>query len=127
MIVGIGIDLVSVPRMKRVLERTWAARFINRVFSSEETAHCLKSVRPEECFAARFAAKEAFVKALGTGFTRGITPVQIKVCEGERRKPSIALSSNARETAQSMSVNHTSVSLSHTDGMACAIVVLEKN
>ncbi|MCX5872321.1 MAG: holo-ACP synthase [Deltaproteobacteria bacterium] len=127
MIVGIGIDLVSVSRMKRVLDRNWAARFINRVFTSEETAHCLKSARPEECFAARFAAKEAVVKALGTGFTRGITPVQIMVCGGERQKPSIALSSNAREIAESMNINHTSVSLSHTDGMACAIVVLEKS
>ena len=91
MILGIGVDLVEIPRMQRILDRPWARRFIERVFRPEEITVCEKAARPAEAYAARFAAKEAVVKAFGTGFSRGITPAAIVVCGGERTRPTIHL------------------------------------
>ena len=91
MIVGIGIDLVSASRIKRILDQSWGNRFVTRVFGPEEISYCRSGSKPEEAFAARFAAKEAMVKALGTGFSKGVTPAQIIVRGGDRQKPSIVL------------------------------------
>ena len=126
MIVGIGIDLVSSSRIKRILDQSWGNRFVTRVFGPEEISYCRSGSKPEEAFAARFAAKEAMVKALGTGFSKGVTPAQIIVRGGDRQKPSIILSSVAGNIAESMGISNLSVSLSHSNGMACAIVIAEK-
>jgi holo-[acyl-carrier protein] synthase len=125
-IVGIGIDLVSASRIKRILDQSWGNRFVTRVFGPEEISYCRSGPKPEEAFAARFAAKEAMAKALGTGFSEGVTPAQIIVRGGDRQKPSIALSSVAGKIAESMGISNLNVSLSHSDGMACAIVIAEK-
>jgi holo-[acyl-carrier protein] synthase len=125
-IVGIGIDLVSASRMKRILDQSWGNRFVTRVFGPDEISYCRSGAKPEEMFAARFAAKEAMVKALGTGFSKGVTPAQIIVRGGDRQKPSIVLSSVAWEIAESMGISNLNVSLSHSDGMACAIVIAER-
>ncbi|MDR3604846.1 MAG: holo-ACP synthase [Syntrophaceae bacterium] len=126
MIVGVGIDLVSVSRMKKILGQAWALRFVERVFTPQEIAQCSKTLKPEEGFAGRFAAKEAAVKALGTGFSGGISPKQIMITGSVKRKPSILLSLMAKKVAESMGIDNIVVSISHTDGIASAIVIMEK-
>jgi len=126
LILGVGVDLVEVPRMQRILERPWARRFIERVFCPEEIAACERAARPAEAYAARFAAKEAVVKALGTGFSKGITPAAIVVCGGERTRPTIRLQFKALALAESENISEIHVSLTHTAGGACAVVVIEK-
>ena len=125
MILGVGVDIVEIDRMERVLENPWAERFIRRVFSPEEIRVCQASARPAEGFAARFAAKEAVSKALGTGFRRGVSPDTIMVVGGERSKPTIALERGALEIARSMSAGEIHVSLTHSRTTACAFVVIE--
>lgn len=125
MIVGIGVDLVDVPRMERLLLGRSADRFIARVFCPEEIAVARKAPRPAEAYAARFAAKEAVVKALGTGFSRGVRPNQIHVLGGERSKPRIELAGPAMKKALILCVSAIHVSLTHTPQAACAVVVLE--
>lgn len=126
MILGVGVDLVEVPRMQRILDRPWARRFIERVFRPEEIAVCKGAARPAEAYAARFAAKEAVVKALGTGFSKGITPAAIVVCGGERTRPTIRLQAKALALAESENISDIHVSLTHTAKSACAMVVIEK-
>jgi holo-[acyl-carrier protein] synthase len=125
-ILGVGIDLVEVPRMQRVLDRPWGRRFIERVFCPEEIAVSEGAARPSEAYAARFAAKEAVVKALGTGFSKGITPAAIVVCGGERTRPTIRFQAKALALAESLDVSDVHVSLTHTAGAACAVAVIEK-
>ena len=84
------------------------------------------AAKPSEAYAARFAAKEAVVKALGTGFSKGITPAAIVVCGGERTRPTIRLQAKALALAESMNVSDIHVSLTHTAGTAGAVAVIEK-
>jgi holo-[acyl-carrier protein] synthase len=126
LIVGIGIDLVSISRMKKILGQPWGPRFVERVFTPLEIAQCSKTLKPEEGFAGRFAAKEAAVKALGTGFSNGISPKQIMIIGGTKQKPCVILSSMAGNVAESMGIGNINVSISHTDGIASAIVIMEK-
>jgi holo-[acyl-carrier protein] synthase len=112
--------------MERLLSRRSADKFICRVFCAEEIAASEKAPHPAEAYAARFAAKEALVKALGTGFSRGITPGQIHMVGGERSKPDIELAGAARQKARSLHVVAIHVSVTHTPLSACAMVVLEK-
>jgi holo-[acyl-carrier protein] synthase len=124
-ILGVGVDLVEVRRMERVLNRPWGKRFVAKVFSAEEIAVCDSAPQPAQGYAARFAAKEALAKALGTGFSRGVSPGRIVVHGGERRQPSISLLGRAQKVAESMQVVAIHVSLTHTPKTACAFVVLE--
>ncbi len=112
--------------MQRILDRPWGRRFVERVFCPEEIAVCDRAARPAEAYAARFAAKEAVVKALGTGFSKGITPAAIVVCGGERTRPTIRLQGRALVLAESIDVCDVHVSLTHTAGGACAVAVIEK-
>jgi holo-[acyl-carrier protein] synthase len=125
-ILGVGVDLVDVHRMERALNCRWGKRFVAKVFSAEEIAACKDAPQPAQGYAARFAAKEALAKALGTGFSRGVSPSRIVVRGGERRKPSIALLGRAQKLAESMQVTAIHVSLTHTPQTACAFVVIEK-
>jgi holo-[acyl-carrier protein] synthase len=124
-ILGVGVDLVDVERMHEVLTRRWAQRFITRVFSAEEIDACEASPNPAQCYSARFAAKEALVKAFGTGFSEGIVPGMIFVRGGERNRPEIHLKDKALQFAQSKKVSAIHVSLTHTATSACAFVVVE--
>ena len=126
MIYGIGVDLVDIARMERVLRSREVERFITRVFSPEEISTCREAARPAECFAARFAAKEAVAKALGTGFSRGISPGMILVRGGERTRPRIELAGKAMKLADSLLLASIHVSLTHTPTAACAFVVAER-
>jgi holo-[acyl-carrier protein] synthase len=126
LIYGIGVDLVEVARMERALCGRGAQRFISRVFSPEEISACRQTARPAECYAARFAAKEAVAKALGIGFSRGVAPGMILVRRGERTGPRIELVGKALELASSLLLTSIHVSLTHTSTAACAFVVAER-
>jgi holo-[acyl-carrier protein] synthase len=125
-ILGVGVDIVDVQRMERTLRQRWGETFLNRVFSEEEIATCRHSPHPAQGFAARFAAKEALVKALGTGFSRGITPNKVRVKGGDRSRPAIELTDAAIKVAEAMNVGEIHVALTHTAMAACAVVVVER-
>ena len=123
--VGLGVDIVKIERMKRILEKT--PSFSQKVFSSAEQAYCNKTANPATHYALRFAAKEAVVKALGTGFSNGIWVNDIEVVRSKGGRPVVKLSGRALEVAQEQGVREITLSLSytHTDAVACALAVTE--
>ena len=118
--VGVGVDMVEVARMQRILKRT--PSFTKRVFSPEEVAYCTSKPNPAMHFAARFAAKEAVVKALGTGFSCGIGVRDIEVVL-DKGRPSVVLAGRAAEVAQEADITDIEISLTHTETEAMAFVV----
>ena len=96
------MDIVDIARMKRILERT--PSFARKVYSDEERAYCLDKATPEVHFATRFAAKEAVVKALGTGFSGGIGVRDIEVRRTSKGRPYVVLSGRAKEVARELGV-----------------------
>ena len=123
--VGLGVDIVEVERMKGILART--PSFAERVFSPDERAYCEGTSSPATHYALRFAAKEAIVKALGTGFSEGIGVRDIEVVRAGNGRPIAKLSGRALEIADGQGVRDLSLSLSytHTDAVACALAVTE--
>ena len=121
--VGLGVDIVEIDRMRSILERR--PRFSEQVFSQAERAYCDKTASPATHYAMRFAAKEAVVKALGTGFSEGIWVHDIEVERARSGKPSVKLSGRALEVAEAQGVRDLSLSMSytHTDAVACAMAV----
>jgi len=124
MIVGTGIDIVEVARIRRSIDR-YGDRLLTRVFTDREREYCLGRRYPEIHFAARFAAKEAALKALGTGMSRGIFWRDVEVCRHPSGKPAIEFHNVAADTLAGLGVATVHVSLSHTDGYGAAIVTLE--
>lgn len=124
MIVGTGIDICEVPRIAQSIAR-FGERFLERVFTPEEIRYCLSKKNSTERFAARFAAKEAVMKALGTGQRRGVTWKNIEVAHAPGGKPVLRLSGMAAEIARRLGVNQTSVSLTHTESTAMSVVIFE--
>ncbi len=124
MIIGTGVDLVHIPRIKRAFEK-FGDRFISRAFCPDEIAWCLRKREPYQCFAGRFAAKEAFVKALGTGFRSGITLKQVCVSRLDSGKPELELHTRALEKARSLGVTGIHLSISHDTEYAVATVILQ--
>lgn len=122
-ILGIGIDQVQAARIASLIER-FGERGERRLFTDRELARCTDRPRPEECLAARFAAKEAFAKALGTGL-RGMEWTDIEVEGGEGERPEITLHGSALEAFTRRGGEHLHVSLTHEAGIATAVVVLE--
>lgn len=125
MIIGMGIDLAPVADIQRLVERH-QARFLNRVFTREEQEYCLARRNRYQHLAARFAAKEATAKALGTGIGRRVGWTDIEVIHNRNKAPSILLHAGADRLAEQMGVVLIHVSLTHTDDTAAAVVVLEK-
>ncbi len=123
MILGLGIDLVEVARIRAVHERQ-GQRFLDRVYTPEEQAYCLGFKEPWERLAARWAAKEAAMKALGTGWARGIgfTDIAVRSTAGP---PQCILSGAALAHAQALGMSSCHLSLSHSGGMAVAALVIE--
>ena len=123
--VGLGVDIVEIERMEKILARTES--FASKVFSEAERAYCDKKSRPAAHYATRFAAKEAVVKALGTGFSDGIWVRDIEVVRDKKGKPHIVLSGRAKEVAEEQGVREISISLSytHTEAVACAMAITE--
>lgn len=124
MIVGIGTDLVDVARMERELSRDGAG-FRDDVFTSGETAYCEGMAHPARHFAARFAAKEAFWKAVGSG-PEALALRDVEVRRGEAGRPRLVLTGAARRAADRLGVTTAFVSLTHTATLASASVVLER-
>ena len=125
--VGLGVDIVEIERMRRILQRT--PRFRERLFSEDERAYCDAKAQPEVHYATRFAAKEAVVKALGTGFSSGINPRDIEVKRTSKGRPYVALTGRAREVAREAGVRELPISLSftHTEAVACAMAITEES
>jgi holo-[acyl-carrier protein] synthase len=123
-ILGIGVDLVHVPRIRRLLER-WQERFLDRVFTPEEVAYARRRRDPAEHLAARFAAKEATLKALGTGLAMGIRWREMEVRRARGERPRIALSGRIAELGAARGVRTLHVSLTHDGEYAVAQVLAE--
>jgi holo-[acyl-carrier protein] synthase len=124
MIVGSGIDLVEIDRIQHSVDR-YGSRFLNRVYTAAEQAYCLKKRKSAESFAARFAAKEAGAKALGTGISYGVNWLEIEVVREPGGRPTIAFHGRAAQIAAYLGVTHTALSITHTGTLSMASVVLE--
>jgi len=124
LILGVGIDVVSVTRVARALAR-YGERFEVRVFTDAERRDCTERVDRDQALAARFAAKEACLKALGTGWRDGFALRQVEVVHGEAGAPTLRLSGRTAEHAQALGVRRLHVSLTHHEDVAAAAVVLE--
>jgi holo-[acyl-carrier protein] synthase len=98
-VLGIGIDLVPIPRMRRIMER-WQERFLSRVFTADEMAYCRRRKDPAPHFAARFAAKEAGLKALGTGLRLGVNWRELEVRRERGGPPTLVLHGRSRQLAR---------------------------
>ncbi len=122
MIVAIGTDLVALERIRGSLERT-GARFLEKVFTPAERAYCESQNRPVESFAARFAAKEAVMKCLGTGWASGVGFAAVEVTREESGAVGVTLHGKAAEIATDLGIVRVHLSLSHTDEHAVAFAV----
>jgi holo-[acyl-carrier protein] synthase len=125
MIVGSGIDLVEIARIQQSVER-FGKRFLDRVYTAAEQAYCMRKRNSAESLAARFAAKEAGAKALGTGISRGVSWLEIEVIREPGGRPTIRFHGRAGELAERMGVAQIALSITHTDTLSMASVVLEK-
>jgi len=122
MITGIGTDIVEVDRISKSIENE---RFISKVFSKNEILYCESKINKAENYAVRFAAKEAFAKALGLGFRGEIALIEIEVVNDNIGKPSIITSGKTLEFVSNRNIKSVHISLSHTKSMAMATVILE--
>ncbi|MGC9362838.1 MAG: holo-ACP synthase [Candidatus Syntrophosphaera sp.] len=122
-IAGIGSDIVRVERIRRLLEKY--PSFTQRVFTPGEIAYCAGKADAAQSYAARFAAKEAMMKALGTGWDRGVNFRDIEVAKGATGRPGIRLHGRAGEIRQELGIGAIHLSLSHEREYALAFVVLE--
>jgi len=126
MVVGLGTDITEVPRIARSIER-YGDRFLKRIYTAGEIAYCLARQKTSaESFAARFAAKEAGAKALGTGISRGIGWQEIEVVRAPGQAPQLRLSGRAAARAENLGVTQISLSLTHTVETALAVVIMER-
>ena len=124
MIVGIGIDVAEVKRIAEVIE-SQGERFLKRVFTRDEVAYCQQFRNKYERFAGRFAAKEAAMKALGTGWSRGVRWVDVEVVRHRGRRPTLELKGEARKIADGLGVKNIALSITHTVEQAIAQVIFE--
>jgi holo-[acyl-carrier protein] synthase len=124
MIVGSGIDLVEIGRIQHSMDR-YGSRFLDRVFTGAEQAYCLRKRKAAESFAARFAAKEAGAKALGTGIRNGVSWLEIEVVREAGGRPTIRFHGRAAQVAARLGVARAALSITHTTDLAMASVVLE--
>lgn len=120
---GIGIDLVRIPRMREIIAR-WDERFLRRVFTEEEIAYCRRRRDPVPHFAGRFAAKEAALKALGTGLSMGINWREIEVRRERGGPPTLALSGRSREIGQRRGGRRMLLTITHDGDYAVAQAML---
>lgn len=118
-VIGIGLDLVSIPRIRAMTER-WRDQFLTRLFTEAEREYCLRRAAPYASLAARFAAKEAVLKALGTGWTGGIRWVDIQVINDQSGKPVAHVSGRVREIMAGLGATRVHLSLAHEADYAIA-------
>lgn len=126
MIVGTGVDLVEIGRIKKAIDAR-GERFLNRVFTSNEIEYCGKKKSPYQCYACRFAAKEAVFKALGIGWRLGMKWTEMEVLNDPRGQPYIFLSGKVKTWAEEMGIRRFLISLSHTrDYALCQLLALKE-
>jgi holo-[acyl-carrier protein] synthase len=123
-VIGIGTDLIEIERIEHSLER-FGERFLERVYTPGEIAYCQRKKNAAESFAARFAAKEAGAKALGTGISRGVSWREFEVRRMPGQRPELHLSGRAAEIAEGLGIRRMSLSLSHSRTVSIAVVVAE--
>jgi len=124
LIIGTGIDIIEVGRIQKAMERDNSFR--DKIFTADEIAYCESKRFKYQHYAARFSAKEAFLKAIGTGWRFGIRFGEIGVVHDELGKPELRLTGKAKEWIDNELVTNIHVSLSHLKEMATAVVVLER-
>jgi holo-[acyl-carrier protein] synthase len=124
MVLGLGTDLIETRRLQESIDR-FGDRFLARVFTEGEIAYCTRKKNSAESFAARFAAKEAGAKALGTGISHGVSWKEFEVRREASGKPTLHLDGRARELAEAMGIKRIQISLTHTREWAMAVVVAE--
>jgi holo-[acyl-carrier protein] synthase len=124
MVLGIGTDLAEVGRIRNSMER-YGDRFLHRIYTDAERAYASSKANAAERFAARFAAKEAGMKAIGTGWRRGVTWRDFEVVNEKSGRPTLRLTGVAKRIAAELGTKRISISLTHTAEMAFAVVILE--
>ena len=124
MVIGLGTDLAEVGRIRESVDR-FGERFLHRVFTEGERRYCTSKRHSEQNLAARFAAKEAGAKALGTGISRGVGWQDLEVTREPGQPPRLLLHGRARQLADQLGVARISLSLTHTGHSAMAIIILE--
>jgi holo-[acyl-carrier protein] synthase len=124
MILGTGVDIAEVPRIRESIER-FGDRFLRRVFTEGEVRYCEHKVTRYESFAARFAAKEAGMKALGTGWSRGVRWRDIEVVRPKGQRPTIQFHGEAAAIAARLGTKNIALSITHTSEHALAHVIRE--
>lgn len=124
MIVGIGVDLVHIARIDSLLNR-WGDRFLQRVFTKGEIQYCRFRKNPVPHFAVRFAAKEAFLKALGSGYSEGARWKDIEVVNHPSGQPALRLHHHARDLSQGRGVKRIHLSMTHDGTYGFVQVILE--
>lgn len=123
MIVGVGVDLVKISRIRAAAER-WGNRFLARVFTDRERAYARRRREPAPHLAGRFAAKEAVFKALGVGWRRGVRWREVEVVNNPQGKPELVLTGQTKRLSETLGVTAMHVSLSHDSDYAIAEVLL---
>jgi holo-[acyl-carrier protein] synthase len=124
-IYGIGVDLIEIERIAQAITRT-GQRLIERLYTDAEQAYCCRQQPPYACYAARFAAKEALVKAFGTGLRQHMRWRDIEVCRDDLGKPSLRLYGYLQERCVTEGIQHIHLSLAHSATYAIAQVILER-
>jgi holo-[acyl-carrier protein] synthase len=122
-VIGIGVDLTQMPRLRRVVAR-WDERFLQRVFTEQEIAYCRRRRDPIPHFAARFAAKEATLKALGTGLRMGVNWRELEVRRERGEAPTMVLSGRCHAIAEAKGGRRVLLSLTHDGDYAMAQAML---
>src|SRR5439155_16352483 len=124
MIIGMGIDVEEVERVKGAIERQ-GERFLKRIFTDKERVYCEQFKNKYERYAGRFAVKEAAMKALGTGWSRGVRWIDIEVSRRQGSRPMLELKGEARKIADELGVKNIAMSITHTSKQAMAQVIFE--
>ena len=124
LIIGLGVDIAEIPRIKTAIERRGQA-FLRRIYTPNEIEYCERFKNKYERYAGRFAAKEAAMKALGTGWSRGVRWVDIEVVRQQSGRPTLVLAGDAAKIATVLGVRRISISITHTESQALAQVIFE--
>ena len=118
-VLGLGVDIVEIARFASAMERG-GQRFLDRLFLPSEQAYCSPQREPARCYAARFAAKEAIAKALGTGIGAQLGWRDMEICRRENGAPHVVLHGTGAETAKTLGVSEVFLSMSHSEHYAVA-------
>jgi holo-[acyl-carrier protein] synthase len=124
LIIGMGVDIAEVERIRGAIER-YGEVFLRRIYTTREREYCERFKNKYERYAGRFAAKEAAMKALGTGWRRGVKWVDFEVMRELGGRPTIALGGEAKKIAEQIGVKRISISITHTAAQALAQVIFE--